>query len=110
MTCVQAKVTTIKITYKILQALYFTCTKLHMHSRYHIKQHIMQQIPNLPQQPNCTIHESKVAPTHRPVTPTADFSATEAPKAMTMTVGYPGKNSVDDVRKEQVPEPQKCQQ
>jgi hypothetical protein len=29
---------------------------------------------------------------------------------MTMTVGYPGKNSVDDVRKEQVPEPQKCQQ
>jgi hypothetical protein len=39
------------------------------------------------QQPNYTIHESQVAPTHKEVTSTADFSQTEAPKAMTMMVG-----------------------
>jgi hypothetical protein len=31
-------------------------------------------------------------------------------KAMTMKTGYPGKNSAEVVRKEQAPEPRKCQQ
>jgi hypothetical protein len=29
---------------------------------------------------------------------------------MTMKTGYPGKNSAEVVRKEQAPEPRKCQQ
>jgi hypothetical protein len=69
----------------------------------------MPQIPILPQQPYYTIHTSQAATSSAP-TQTAEFSEAETLTAMTMTTGYPDEKSGEEVRREQAPEPQKCQQ
>jgi hypothetical protein len=71
----------------------------------------MPQIQILPQQSNYTIHTSQAVTTSRTLTQTADSQKQEkALTAMTMMIGYLGKKSAEEARKEQAPEPQKCQQ
>jgi hypothetical protein len=58
-----------------------------------------------------TIHTSqaKQQAEHQPKQQTAQKQKKER-AAMTMTTGYPGKQLEEEARKEQAPEPQKCQQ
>jgi hypothetical protein len=71
----------------------------------------MPQICILPQKPNYTIHNPNSNNNKQSTKPNSRLlrSGRKVLTAMTMMTSYPGKQSVEEVRKEQAPEPQKCQ-
>lgn len=90
--------------------------KPHIYAKHRNKQETQQttympQIPTLSQQSNYTLSthlKQQQQAEHQPKQQTAQKQK-KAWTVMTMTTGY-GKQSVEEVRKEHAPEPQKCQQ
>jgi hypothetical protein len=80
-----------------------------MLSRNHIKLHIHPKYPYYHNPITLSTHPKQQQAEHQPKQQTSQKQK-KALTAMTMMTGSSGKQSAEEARKEQAPEPQKCQQ